>query len=291
MRKLYLPIGIVLLIAAAVVKLMISPQILSERFPAGWTWEVDSVGTAFYTDETNPDLPTHPMSDDPINLVKRTFSVKERNADGTLVLEDNYKTIDVITGVVTWEFSYNPVVDAKTGAYTDPAFVGQYPLFPRNVQKISYTLSNASLLHLPVNFTGEDTISGIPTYVFEYQGTLETTAAYPNIALEPEQIIQCVGLSVRYFVEPITGEIVQISESCEGEWIVDTATNKQITPVGRWVSESKGEDLIRRVDKVQMMITSYQLMNTYLPLLLGGLGSVLVGLGIWANMNRKTAPK
>lgn len=81
MKKFLIPIGLILVIAAGVVKFGFGERMFSERFPDGWTWQVDSLGTNL---DIDPEIGVFPegttIADDPMVIIERTITASAQNA-------------------------------------------------------------------------------------------------------------------------------------------------------------------------------------------------------------------
>ncbi len=283
--KKYLAIaGIVLMLAAAVVRFGIGESMFSQRFPDGWTWNVNSIGLTGYPDETGQFAEGTTLADDPLNISIRTVTAEADGAPvGQVNITDHYETRDPLTNAVTWEFTSTATVDAATGRYLDGEFQGDYYFLPQNVAKsTTYTVTNNTYLSLPMTFQREETIAGINTYLFgHYEAIDDTLANMSLVALEPGQQVWCFDFSLEYWVEPRTGEIVKFREWCDGDWVIDPATNERLYAVSRWGAETTGDDLIMSASRVSSQLNTYNWVAVYLPLLLLGVGSLMLGLALY----------
>jgi hypothetical protein len=282
MKRLLMLIGIVLIAAAGIWKFGLSSQ-WTQRFPSNWRWEMNFIGTTLYPDATTGKYAADrafPEGDD-INISERVITVgTDKSAFGGVVMDDHYTSKDVNTGTVTWDYVYKADVDPVTGKHLSPDFIGDEFLFPRNVQKITYKIRNTSYRGLAVEYKGETKIGDLNTYEFAYEGEMENAPAYPDTKLEAGQGIKCQHLELRYWVEPVTGEVVKLRERCSGDVVYDTASGNVIADLSRWSGETAGDDTIRRVDAIRSELNNYNLVSTYIPLalLIGGVICLVVGL-------------
>jgi hypothetical protein len=186
-------------------------------------------------------------------------------------------THDVATGQVTYEYSYHAPVDPRTGAHLKEEYRGDYFLFPRNVEQKTYKMRFSYLKGIPVVFQREDDVEGLATYLFTYRGRGEYTESYvgttqyPGIKVKPGQEIKCADdqFIFKAWVEPVTGEIIRIEESCNSnDYFYDIATGKQLEVVDRWGGETAGDDVVRRVETVSRERARLLRTTHYIP---GGL--------------------
>ena len=297
MKKLLIPIGLIVIIVAGVYKFGFSERMFSQRFPDGWTWELNSVGLTSYADGETGQFPEGTtLADDPINLSARRVTADAEGAPaGQVQINDHYETRDPISNEIAWEFTSNATVDATTGQYVDGEFRGDYYFLPRNVDKnATYKVTNSSYVSLPMTFQREEAVAGINTYVFgHYEHINNTVANAPYLDLKPGQEVWCFDFSLEYWVEPVTGEIVKFREWCEGDWVVDAGSSERLYAVSRWGAETTGDDLLVSADKVRSQLNSYKLMTLYLPLLLLAVGVIILGIALVPNFvkNRRTSEK
>jgi hypothetical protein len=289
MKKVLIVIGIVLIAAAGVWKFAVSPR-FDVRFPDGWIWSVTTFGTNLYADEAGqfPAEKKFPGDDD-VSVSDRIITVSQDSAQsGSVRLDDHYLAKDPNTGAVTWDFTYQAQVDPVTGKHTTDTFKNDYFLFPRNVQKTSYNVRNTSYPGLPVAFVQETTIEGLPTYEFAYVGDYDNAAAYPDTKLDSGQAIKCTRIDLRYWVEPLTGEVVKYSEACNADAVVDTASGNTLKYLSRWSGESQSNNVLARVNEVMGMRNTYLWQTSYLPLLLVVVGIALAAGGAFLSGAKPT---
>jgi hypothetical protein len=282
MKQALVIVGIAIIAAAIGWKVAIAPR-YEVRFPDTWKWTLTTFGTNLYADEQGkfPDSKKFPADDD-VSVSDRTITVSRGSAPDQVSLDDHYLAKDPNTGAVTWDFTYHAKVDPITGQYADATYKGDYYFFPRNVQKgETYRVRNTSYPGLPITFQQETTVNGLAVYEFAYMGDYDNSAAYPDTKLQPGQTIKCTNMDLRYWVEPLTGEVVKYSEHCNADAIVDSASGKAVSYLSRWSGETKSDSIIARVNEVSAQRTGYLLATSYGPLLLGVLGVVLAGAGLF----------
>jgi hypothetical protein len=170
-----------------------------------------------------------------------------------VTIKDRYTIYDPVSGKITWEYIPEFIVNFKTGIHLAGKDREGYYLFPLHVQKQSYILSGEYYKKLPFSFVREDTIEGLKTYVFEFKGTTEYTESYagtdkyPGIIPPKGQEIRAMNsFMIRYWVEPVSGEVVAVEEDDpEGDWIVDAKTGEKISPVCIWGSKIAGGAVVQ----------------------------------------------
>jgi hypothetical protein len=281
MKKLLIPIGLILLALAGVWKFGLSSR-FTQRIPDNWAWHASFVGIATWADEATGE---YPLEDD-VSTYERTISIIGRDdATGSLLLEDEYESRDVNTGVVTWEFIFTAPVDPATGMHTSDEYRGDIFVFPRNVEKKPYNFRQTSYTGLPLAFIDETVFEGLNTYHFAFSGEIDNSFSYsgsenfPGVALEPGQTILCKDLVLDVWVEPVTGEMVQLVDGCRSGDAVYDASGNLVYRLSRWGGESTGDDVIRRVGEIENLRMGYLWASSYLPLLLLGLGIASLGAG------------
>jgi hypothetical protein len=277
-KKVLITGGFVLLGLAAVWQFTLMPR-LTERIPGGWQWQTDYIGYQTYLD---PETGKVPEKDVPATYSQAIDIVANSRRSGSVELAAKYSIHDIASGKMTWEYEYIAAVDPQTGAHLKPEYRGDYFVFPRNVQRKTYKLRFSYLKGIPVAFQKEEEVEGLGTYVFTYRGRGEYTesyagtADYPGVQVKPGQEIKCADDEFVFtaWVEPVTGEILKIEESClSTDYIYDIATGKQIAAVDRWGGETVRDDVISRVETVNQERTKLLWTSRYLPssLLVAGL--------------------
>ena len=267
----------------------------TQRVPPDWTWRAHFVGVETWP---NPETGELPLKDS-LGVYDRALSIKTRSAtNDAVVLEDRYSVRDPSTGRVMWQHVLEASVDPRTGALQDAAHAGQIFLFPRDVARRTYTIRNTYLPGIPVAFEREDDIAGLTTWVFSYRGRADLTAAYARtdevegIEVAPTEVIRCADdqYVYRVWVEPVTGEVVKLEESCySGTYLYDRATGTRGIAVDRFGGITAGDDVLARAQSVRRERLRYLLASRVIP---GGFGgAALVCLGIVLVQGRRTAPE
>ncbi len=283
------PVLFVLLVCAAVLSGPLVSAPLLRRIPDGWSWKANYVGRSAVPD---PDNPTQ-FGDSIPGIYHRSMSVDgPGSVEGSLKIVDDYVIQDPLTRKTIWRYTVFPSVDPETGKRAEPDYRGQYFVFPRNVERKTYSLRQNYIKGVPMAFIGEDAIEGIPVYVFEYAGRGEYTesyagsADYPGTAVAPGQEIKCADdqFYLRMWVEPLTGEVMKMNEGCEsGDYIYDIATGQQLAPVLIWAGQTEGSDVMARVSRVRDERLRI-LIADYLPL---GLAMLSIAVGVAILINRR----
>jgi hypothetical protein len=289
MKKVLIPLGAVLILAAAAWVFVLSPR-SEQRFPVGWRWEVNTLASTIFADtETGQFVDDTPLDEAPPNIAQRVITASAEGAPaGYVTLTDQYTYSDALTGAVQWQQTSTAIVDPLTGRYADAEFAGDYFLFPRNVEQTTYTIRNSTYLGIPLSYVGTESVLGLPTYKFTYADDLNNPLSYPDLPLEDGQAVVCANFELTYWVEPVTGEVVKFREWCgEGDHVVDTATGEQLYALARWGGETSGDDLIRSVGEVHARLTTTQWLTIYLPLALGILGAALIVVGVLPLVTRQ----
>lgn len=290
----WLLVGSVLLTLAVIWQLWLGPR-WTQRIPPGWYWEINLIGTEGLPD---PETGALPSANAPNAYERQIAILSESERPRSVTLEDRQIIKNPTTGELTWEYVYRAPVNPRTGEHLQAAFQGDVFVFPRELKKKSYRIRFSSYKGLPVDFVEEERIEGMLTYHFFYQGAAEytesyaSTAAYEGIDLPPGQEIRCADdkLTLNFWVERITGEIIKFDEACpSGDYIYDVATGQKLEPIGRWEQVSVGDSVIQRADAIRGQRLTYLWADRYLPalLLLTGLSSLC--LGVMARQREKKA--
>jgi hypothetical protein len=277
-KKIFIGAGLALCGFTAVWQFVLVPR-WTERIPAGWQWQTDYTGYQTWPDPQTGQMPKKNATGTYTHVI--TIAAKSRQP-GSVELDDRYLTYDVASGQVAWEYIYHARVDSRTGAHLQGEYRGDYFLFPRNVEKKTYNMRFSYLKGIPVAFKKEEDVAGLNTYLFTYRGRGEYTesyigtAQYQGIKVKPGQEIKCADdqFIFKAWVEPVTGEIIKIEESCNSnDYFYDIATGKQLEVVDRWGGETAGDDVISRVDTVSRERARLLRTTRYIPagLLVAGL--------------------
>jgi hypothetical protein len=276
--KILIIAGFSLLVFTAVWHFALAPR-LTQRIRTGWSWETKYVGTQTYANAQTGQLPEKETTTTYSQLTK---IVPNSEKPDSVELDNRYVIYDITNGKVSYEYKYTAPVNPQTGEHLKEEYRGNYFLFPKNVEKKTYNLRFSYLKGVPVAFQKEVEIEGLNTYLFAYRGRGEYTESYagteefPGVKVKPGQEIKCADdqFIFKVWVEPLTGGIIKVEESCySGDYVYDIATGKQLEAVDRWGGTTDGEDVVNRVKSAGWERTRQLWINYYIPpaLLLTGL--------------------
>ena len=269
-NKIFIAAGLALFGLTAAWQFVLVPR-WRERIPAGWQWETNYTGYQTWPDPQTGQLP---KKDATGNYSHVMAIVANSHQPGSVELDDRYLTHDLAAGKVTYEYNYHALVDPRTGAHLKDEYHGDYFLFPRNVKQKTYNMRFSYLKGIPLAFQREEDVGGLTTYLFTYRGRGEYTesyagtAEYPGVPVKPGQEIKCADdqFIFKAWVEPVTGEIVKIEESCSSnDYVYDIASGKQLTVIDRWGGETAEDDVISRVETVSRERSRLLRTTRYLP--------------------------
>jgi hypothetical protein len=253
-RAVATAVGALLIAFGLTWHLVVAPR-WSNRLSQGWTWQTHFVGVMTWAHPPNGEMPSH----DTLAYFAREASViGEGDSPGTLALEDTNTIFDADGQKPVWQYTYHAFVDARTGAHAHPLYRGEYYLFPRGVQKTTYRFRQSYVEGIPLAFQREEYLEDVLTYLFAFRGRGEYTLSYTTGTpqFRPLQVgdgdhVRCADdqFVFRAWVEPVTGEIVKIQESCRsGDYIYDGRTELPVQAVARWAGESSGDDVRFRLE-------------------------------------------
>jgi signal transduction histidine kinase len=256
-----------LLLALAVVCLVTATRLNEQRLPNGWRWEVNTLATRLVLPEGVAVFPANSVDSDPLAIVERIIVSDSENLPAPMTrFIDSYTYLDAVTGAVLRR-SNTTIVANAIEAYQRGSDENVRFAFPRNVQPITYVIRSVEHAALPLAYEGTEDILGLQTYIFRYQG--ERIDDTPDRQLASGQAQICLRYEASYWVEPVTGEIVQFRQACpEGDWVVNVETNERIAPLSRYAIATSGDDLVRSVERVQDELFRIRLTTLYLPLAL-----------------------
>src|SRR5258708_7856817 len=251
--------GIVLIVAAGVWKFGLS-RTWTQRISPGWSWVSNSL-----TQQANVDPATHKLPDpgnNQANIYDRRIEVVQAKDTPAVavMLKDTLKTPN-------YQSAISAPVDPETGGIVQDEFRGMYFVFPRDVQKTTYTIRQTNISGLPMAYEGEEQIEGLQTYIFSYKGALITTKANPPPPAG--QIVKCKDdqFQQKIWVEPTTGEMAKTDVGCDaGVYYFDTASQNYLDSITRWHTVTTGDDVLRQIYSIQTSFASLSWLATYIRL-------------------------
>lgn len=289
-KTILIVLAILWLALAAMLRFVLAPNI-SMRIPPGWSWKSEMVGT-----QTMPDsLGVFPDTPNTSNYFRSISIADETKRPDSVLLKDEYTVVDPTTMKIMWRYVYTAWVDPRTGKHLAPEYKNDYCVFPRNAQKQTYTFRTNYIKGIPLQYAREELLHDLTTYVYSYAGAAEYSesylgsAEYPGVPIARDQEIRCAEdhFKLQLYVEPRTGEIVKVTESCNsGDYLYDKATGKPIMAILRWGGESDGRDVTLRIEQIQSIRSGILWQSTYGPLALCALALTLLSVAI-----RKHEPK
>jgi hypothetical protein len=283
-KKILIVVGLALIACSGIWKFAVAPK-WTERLPQGWSWKSRSIATMILPDPVTGKLGGGETIATPYVLEGSVIDESERPA--AIVVKDRYTAYDAATDTVVWEYLQSGRVDPKTGRHLDPKHNGDYFVFPRNVEKKTYSIRYSFLKGLPLEFQKEETVQGLRAYVFAYKGTIEYTDTYagtpdyPGVKFEPGQEVRCAddGFVFKTWVEPVSGEFIKLESSCyAGDYLFETATGKKLSPLQIWGGVTAGDEVTTRVQALMQTRMRLLAISLYIPGLLLLAGLVFAGL-------------
>jgi len=295
-RRVVAPLvcGLGLVACAVVWHVGIGPR-WTQRIPEGWSWRSEFVGIQTWADPETGELPVR----DTVALYDRSISItSDVDRPRAIRVEDRHVSRDPATGNMVWTSVAAAELDPRTGAHRGAGREHDQFVFPRDVEPRSYTLRNGYLKGIHVVFEREDEIDGLSTYVFHYRGPAEYTESYERsddlegVHVEPGEEIRCADDQYvhRVWVEPLTGEMIKVEESCyAGDYIYERASGRRVAPVDRFASVTSGNAVLQRVEATRHERTRYLWASRIVPGGLAGLGVALMGVAYAAGRARRGA--
>jgi len=282
--------------AAAIWTLTIAPR-WTQRLPPGWSWKSRSVATVRLPDPNTGRFATETMAAPQVFEAGITYNGSRPTA---VKVRDRYTGYDAATDQVVWEYLFSASVDPETGRHLNPEYRDDYFVFPRNVEKKTYRIRYSFFKGIPVAFQQEDMVGGLNAYVFAYKGDADVTDTYagtpdfPGIKIDAGQEVRCSddGFVFKAWVEPITGEIIKLENSCySGDYTYEIATGKKLKPLQSWGGVTAGDDVTTHVRSLERERSRMLWVTRYVPglLLLAGLTSAGLLLTSVIAVRRRTA--
>ncbi len=293
MRKRFIVTGLGLIIAAAIWKLMIGPS-LTQRIPSGWQRQMDYVGIQALPDEQGDGSFARDITS---SYIRKAVILAEEKRPASVTIRDRDLIINPFDKTIIWEYTVTVDIDPRTGRHLKREWKDDYFLFPRFTEKKSYSFRSNYIKGVPLQYRSEEEIEGMTTYLFSYQGRGEYTECYlgskdyPGVKVEPGQEIKCAEdrFLFKVWVEPVTGEIIKLQESClPGDYIYEISTGRQLAPVMRWSGITAGNDVLLKAEKARRERVWILLMGRYLPYALLISGVVCAG---WGLKNKPPGPR
>jgi hypothetical protein len=297
MKNKILGLSALLFIAAAALwTFTIAPR-WTQRLPPGWTWKSRSVATVRLPDPETGRFATEAMAAPQIFEAGITDNSSRPTA---VKVRDRYTAYDAANNQVVWEYLFSGSVDPETGRHLNPEYRDNYFVFPRNVEKKTYKIRYSFLKGLPVAFQQEEMVGGLNAYLFAYKGDLEVTDTYagtpdfPGIKMDAGQEVRCSdnGFVFKAWVEPLTGEIIKLENSCySGDYTYDIATGKKLKPLQSWGGVTAGDDVTTHVRSLERERSRMLWVTRYVPglLLFAGLASAALLLTSVITARRRIA--
>ncbi len=236
----------------------------TDRLRADWKWETHYVGAATFR---QPGAANLPAKDSAVVYERASWVEREITPSREVLVRDRYTAVDAATGNKAMEVLSSARVDPKTGTHAAPEYRGDIYVFPRMVQKRTYSLRNNYLNGVKVSFQKEVDLYGLNTFLFSYRGRGEYTQAYAGsarnlgIKIEPGQEIRCADdqFSLNIWVEPETGEIVRIAEACPaGDYLYARGSSQPLAPLARWETITTGDTATRLSERVRAERARYR---------------------------------
>lgn len=271
-KTFFTSLGVLFLIASAVLRFIIAPDV-ALRIPTGWSWSTQMVGTQVWADSLG-NFPKEVGT----SIYTRSISITdESKRPNGITLEDKYTVNEPMTDKVIWQYIYSASVDPATGRHLTPEFRDEYYVFPSHAERTTYTIRTNYVKGVPMQFVGEETIGDLKVYVYAYVGRGEYTESYegtpefPGTKVEPGQEIKCKDDQFKFecWIEPITGELIKLEESCHsGDYVYDIATGKPLIALSQWGGMTAGDDVKNRVEMVSSKRSAILWSSLYGPLVL-----------------------
>jgi hypothetical protein len=281
MRNKILGLSALLFIAtAALWTFTIAPK-WTQRLPPNWSWKSRSVGTVRLPDPKTGRFATETTA---APWVFEAVITDDTSRPTAVKVRDRYTAYDAATDQVVWEYLLSASVDPETGKHLKPEYRDEYFVFPRNVEKKTYKIRYSFLKGLPLTFQREELVGDLNSYVFAYKGDLEVTDTYagtpdfPGTKIDAGQEVRCSdnGFVFKVWVEPVTGEIIKLENSCySGDYTYDIATGKKLEPIQSWGGVTSGDDVTAHVRSLEGERSRMLWVTRYVPelLLFAGLAS------------------
>lgn len=253
-----------------------------------WTWGYTVFGFARYIEQAgdlDASLFETPINEDDIYTNEFRWSVKELDTNSnTATLVYEYSERNVITQAVVSTVQEEFLVDSRSGRYTDEELSEYYFQFPANLEKQSYTLWHSYYGVMEFDFEREETIDDLNVFVFvtEKDEFVEANAAWP--LAEEEQAI-CYDYQSKWWVEPVTGEVVSHEDTCSEIWAVDV-NGKDLYVVGRYHFKPTTDGQQERVGQVRSKREVFLFNTLYAPLSLSVIGLVLLATSFFLPIKR-----
>lgn len=197
-------------------------------------------------------------------------------------LETNFEVKDEKGGLV-YGIKHDFVIDRKTEhnlAGEEDKEGKAYPLFPLHTQKQDHDywpggFGQSSLF----KFAGIESIYGMEVYHFLAETQIsDDTAGYEFLELVPEKYKVQSIYSIEIRVEPVSGKIIDYSDKGTS-YYADSSGNK-VQDISEWGNRFNYETIKSQAEIAKSEKLKIQIYEIYIPLLLGLMGLVLLGLAL-----------
>jgi len=242
---------------------------LTIRVPADWVFHAEYLGNLVYSDAHG-----NISKEKNLNLYERSMKVVSWHP-ARAVVADRYTTYDIQTGDITYESNLEFNINPRTGQVLDhknqPEAQGLFYLFPQNSQKSNYTTFTYDLNPITMAYDRTVIRDGIQLYVYTYSGAIDFTETYQQspgeslAAMPKDARIISPDYYREMWIEPITGEFVNIIEDSPGDYLMTADKSKSLGILAVWSGKSTGKSIKKQLDKVKGRLWKLQLYEVWIP--------------------------
>jgi len=268
LQKIFLGIGIVLLILIPVWRFMIVPEL--EKMPSDYSLDLKFIEFSTDFDENGEPLPKH--------LVSSTRKDEVIEAEGNFLIIDTLLDIHELDGSLIFENRGKYRVDRETkqnsGEIDGVTRTGHFA-FPLHVEKTTYEIWNPHYGDKGVaTYKKEDTVRGLATYVFDFVASkINENEGYSFIEGVPEQYDALTDGRDTIWVEPVTGIVVKREE--KGESDLYSKDGEKISSFHDWELFFNDDTIANQVRIAQNEKQKIILYETIVPILLAVIAAAL----------------
>lgn len=168
---------------------------------------------------------------------------------------------------VTRHYGVNPATGQHIMGFGDKDRHG-YLFAPKHLNKQAFYYWHINYdTAAYMQFLIEDTINGLPVYVYQSNFIADQTPNLSHLPNVPEQYGIELDVSLKLWIEPITGIMIKYEDETIG-WYYDIKTKERQFPWNKFSNQFEEISVLEQVDKVNHRIQKYNLYHFYLPSLL-----------------------
>jgi hypothetical protein len=202
--------------------------------------------------------------------------------------------VSILEGTMRWENPTGGIIFQSAGIYgvnrasrlNDPAYgdvtrSGQF-YFPHHTRSGVYPIWDPSFIgQRSATFSHVETVSGLLVYVFKFQGAeMDETSGYSSLPDVPETYFVHTDGWGKYWVEPVSGTVIDYEENGDSYYISKEDGTKQGS-VFTWQGRFTAETRAAQTELARALRRRFFTLDVIAPLCLLFLGLAWIVIGFW----------